>query len=88
MSNTNTIPILPDRPRPADEKGPATSTLGALNLTCTTQMNHLTVLVGGDIDIHTVGPLRVMLTAAAVYGYTSLRLDTSAVDFADSVLLG
>lgn len=79
------MPIHPDHPRPADER--PTATVGALDLACTTRGHGLTVRAAGEIDIHTVGPLRVMLTAAAVYGYTSLHLDTSAVGFADSAFL-
>ncbi|MFD4246967.1 STAS domain-containing protein [Streptomyces sp. NPDC058525] len=59
-----------------------------IDLSCTSHDDILCVHLRGEIDHFTAAPLRVALTAAAAYGYRHLDLDTRAVAFCDSALLG
>lgn len=70
------------------ESGPADTGQPVIVVhSCTTRGDTLTVHLAGEIDCWNAGPLRVMLTTAAAYGYTHLVLDTSRVTFRDSALL-
>ncbi|MFE7516350.1 STAS domain-containing protein [Streptomyces sp. NPDC057540] len=54
---------------------------------CTTLGTTLVVRLVGEIDCHSVAPLRALLASAAADGYTGLVLDTARVDFCDSSFL-
>ncbi|WP_424216670.1 STAS domain-containing protein (plasmid) [Streptomyces sp. BI20] len=47
----------------------------------------LVVRLTGEVDHFSAAPLRVLLVAAAVYGYRHLELDCAEVSFCDSGLL-
>ncbi|MFI8360482.1 STAS domain-containing protein [Streptomyces sp. NPDC085612] len=59
-----------------------------IDLRCVSRGDTLLVRLAGEADHFTAGPLRVVLAAAAVYGYRHLDLDTEGVTFCDSALLG
>ncbi|MFJ3633369.1 STAS domain-containing protein [Streptomyces sp. NPDC090112] len=58
-----------------------------MDLSCTSHGDVLRVRLAGEVDHFTAAPLRVVLAAAAAYGYRHLDLDTRAVSFCDSGLL-
>ncbi|MFF9340483.1 STAS domain-containing protein [Streptomyces sp. NPDC014773] len=60
----------------------------ALDLSCVSCGDALRMRLAGEVDHFTATPLRVVLATAAAYGYRHLHLDTRAVTFCDSALLG
>lgn len=86
VTTTATTPIPAHSIQP--ESGPADTGQPVIVVhSCTTRGDTLTVHLAREIDCWSAGPLRVMLTTAAAYGYTHLVLDTSRVTFRDSALL-
>ncbi|MFF0738854.1 STAS domain-containing protein [Streptomyces sp. NPDC004111] len=57
-----------------------------IDLRCVSHDDTLLVRLVGEVDHFAAAPLRVVLAAAAVYGYRHLALDTRAVTFCDSAL--
>ncbi|MGP3690949.1 STAS domain-containing protein [Streptomyces sp. IBSNAI002] len=58
-----------------------------IDLSCTSHCDFLRVRLAGEVDHFSAAPLRIMLAAAAAYGYRHVDLDTRAVTFCDSALL-
>ncbi|MFF2776163.1 STAS domain-containing protein [Streptomyces sp. NPDC058052] len=56
-------------------------------VSCTTLGSTLVVHLAGEVDCHSVGPLRALMASAADHGCTGLVLDTAQVTFCDSALL-
>lgn len=58
-----------------------------IDLSGASRDDFLRVRLAGEVDHFSAAPLRIMLAAAAAYGYRHVDLDTRAVTFCDSALL-
>ncbi|MET9799634.1 STAS domain-containing protein [Streptomyces sp. NPDC006368] len=73
---------------PGSGADPASGALPAVVRSCRSHDDHtLFIEVQHEVDHYSAGPLRVMLTAAAAYGYHHIAVDSQRVTFADSAFL-